>query len=131
MHASPLIAIIDDDESVCRALKRLLASAAMDSEVFVSAEEFLAGCGTREPDCLVLDVQMPHMNGLDLQRKLARMGRQIPIVFITAFDDKLSIHQALRAGALAVLQKPLDAQLLLDSIEAALAHKAPLNGGMK
>lgn len=120
----PSIAIVDDDISVCRALKRLVRSLGMDAETFSSAEAYLEladAMPSFRPDCMILDIQMPApgMNGLELQSRLA--GRNIPIVFITAHDEPGTREQALRAGAIAFLRKPFNDELLETTIRAALA----------
>jgi FixJ family two-component response regulator len=120
----PLFAIVDDDISVCRALKRLLRSLGMNAKTFSSAEallELLDSMPSFRPDCLILDVQMPApgMNGLELQSQLA--GQNIPIVFMTAHDEPGTREQALRAGAIAFLRKPFNDELFVTTIQAALA----------
>jgi FixJ family two-component response regulator len=121
--SKPLIAIVDDDESVCRALRRLLRSLSMDAEIFSSGQQFLdlvEAMPSFHPDCLVLDVQMPGMNGLELQDRLAMTGQTIPVIFITAHDEVGVRERALGAGALAFLRKPFDDELLVKTLRAAL-----------
>jgi FixJ family two-component response regulator len=121
--SKPLIAIVDDDESVCRALRRLIRSLSMDAEIFTSGREFLdlvEAMPSFHPDCLVLDVQMPEMNGLVLQNRLVTAGHTIPVIFITAHDDVGVRERALGAGALAFLRKPFDDELLIKTLRVAL-----------
>ena len=121
-----LIAIVDDDESVCRALRRLVRSLAMDAETFNSAQGFLDlldAMPSFQPDCLVLDVQMPGMNGLELKDRLAIVGNTIPVIFITAYDEVGVREKALTAGALAFLRKPFDDELLVKTVRQALKGK--------
>jgi FixJ family two-component response regulator len=108
------ICIIDDDESVRRALGRLLRSVGLAAETFATAEEFLQATGQPEPDCLILDVHLPGRSGLELQKQLTAEGRNIPIVFITAYRDERVRELALRGGALAFLHKPFEEQSLLE-----------------
>jgi FixJ family two-component response regulator len=121
--SKPLIAIVDDDESVCRAVRRLVRSVAMDAETFNSGQELfdlLEAMPSFTPDCLILDVQMPAMNGLDVQDRLAMSGKTIPIVFITAHDDVGVREKALAAGAVAFLRKPFNDELLIKTLREAL-----------
>jgi FixJ family two-component response regulator len=130
--SKPLIAIVDDDESVCRALRRLLRSLSMDAEIFSSGQQFLdlvEAMPSFHPDCLVLDVQMPGMNGLDLQDRLAVGGSRIPVIFITAHDEVGVRERALAAGAVAFLRKPFDDELLVRTLGAALANVASASPG--
>ena len=113
------IAIVDDDESVRKALKRLLRAANLDADAFASGREFLDSLAAQLPDCTVLDLHMPGMNGLDIQQQLARTGLQIPIVVITGHDEPLARAQCLTSGAAAYLRKPLDDKALLDAIHRA------------
>jgi FixJ family two-component response regulator len=121
--SKPLIAIVDDDESVCRAVRRLVRSVAMDAETFNSGQELfdlLEAMPSFTPDCLILDVQMPAMNGLDVQDRLAMSGKTIPVVFITAHDDVGVREKALAAGAVAFLRKPFNDELLIKTLREAL-----------
>ncbi len=113
------IAVIDDDESVRKALKRLLRAANLDADTFASGRDFLDSLAAQLPDCIVLDLHMPGMNGLDVQQQLARSGLQLPIVVITGHDEPLARAQCLSAGAAAYLRKPLDDEALLDAIHRA------------
>jgi FixJ family two-component response regulator len=121
--SKPLIAIVDDDESVCRAVRRLVRSVAMDAETFNSGQQLfdlLEAMPSFTPDCLILDVQMPAMNGLDVQDRLAMSGKTIPVVFITAHDDVGVREKALAAGAVAFLRKPFNDELLIKTLREAL-----------
>jgi FixJ family two-component response regulator len=115
------IAVIDDDPSVCKALARLLRASDLDANVYGSAQQFLESLETSAPDCLVLDLQMPDMNGLALQRELGRAGRRLPTVIITGHDEPGMRARCLAAGAAAYLRKPLEANTLLAAIEAAIS----------
>ena len=113
------IAIVDDDASVRKALKRLLRAANLDADAFASGREFLDSLAAQLPDCIVLDLHMPGMNGLDIQQHLARSGQRMPIVIITGHDEPLARAQCLSAGAAAYLRKPIDDEALLDAIHRA------------
>jgi FixJ family two-component response regulator len=117
---SPLIAIVDDDESVRNAVHGVLKSVGMKGRMFASAEEFLASGQREATACLITDVKMPGMTGLELQAKLAQADNRIPIIFITAYGDTRTRTQAIGAGAIAFLEKPFDDEILLDSVRAAL-----------
>ena len=117
-----LVAIVDDDLSVRRALEGLLKSVGLRAKTFASAEEFLASGGQRETGCLITDVRMPGMSGLDLQAKLNASGCRLPTIFITAYSDEKTRAQALKGGALEFLAKPFDEEALLTSVRAALAN---------
>jgi FixJ family two-component response regulator len=119
MDSAPLIAIVDDDMWVRKSFERLMKSAGFKTESFASAEEFLES-QNHDPGCVILDLKLPGMDGLELQRCLADEHRQVPIVFVSAHDDQMSKNQALRAGATAFLNKPLDEDVLLDAVDSAL-----------
>ena len=130
MNRSQLrIAVVDDDESVRKALKRLLRAANLDADTFASGREFLDSLAAQVPDCIVLDLHMPGMNGLDIQQQLARGALRVPIVVITGHDEPQTRAQCLSAGAAAYLRKPLDDEALLDAIHRA-AGVRPLIDGM-
>src|SRR5260370_40022372 len=99
-----LVAIVDDEKAVCRAIGRLVISAGFDSETFSSAEEFLRSCRERRPDCLILDLRLPGMNGLELHQQLATAQCRIPIVFVSAHDDPAVRGKAVQSEALAFLR---------------------------
>src|SRR5579864_322180 len=115
-----MVAVVDDDEAFRAALQRLLKSAGFSVRSFASAEEFL-DCGQQhETGCLIADIRMPGMSGLDLQAKLNAEHCQIPTIFITAHGDEKMRMQALRAGAVEFLTKPFDDEALLGIVRAAL-----------
>ena len=118
--AGNLISIVDDDESVRRTTKLLVESFGYRAAVFESAESFLKSDQLYDTACLVVDVHMPGMNGLQLQSHLAGEGYSIPTIFITAYGDKESRRQAMEAGAVAFLAKPFSDEQLLKSIRSAL-----------
>ena len=119
-----LVFLVDDDPSVRRGLTRLLLSAGHSVEVFASAAEFLARAQHVGPSCLILDIRMPGLNGLDLQEALTRQARDEQIVFITGHADvPMSVH-AMKAGAVDFLPKPFDNEALLQAVEHALARSA-------
>jgi len=118
-----LISVVDDDESVRRSTRLLVESFGYRAAVFESAEGFLRFGQLRDTSCLVLDVQMPGMDGLELQTQLAAEGCGIPVIFITAHDDQESRRRALRAGAVAFLGKPFTDQQLLQAISFSLAAR--------
>ena len=115
-----IVMIVDDDESMRRAARRLIKSSGFAVETFASAEDFLGSGRLDATACLVLDVQMPGLNGLELQSRLIAERYQIPIVFITAYNDENAREQALRAGAVGYLVKPFEEADLLNGINLAL-----------
>ena len=116
----PVIAIVDDDVAIQRALVRLLATAGWQAVPFPSAEAFLQTGLPAGPDCLVLDVWLPGMTGVDLLEHLAATGRRLPAVLMTARDDLQMRLRALQAGAVAYVRKPMDGLELLQTLQAAL-----------
>lgn len=117
------VAVVDDDEAVRDALSNLLASLDLGVAAFASAEEFLASSACRAAVCLITDVQMPGMSGLDLQRHLIGNGNRIPVIMITAFPRDHVRQQAEADGAFGFFAKPFDGGLMIDCIERALALK--------
>ena len=117
---SNLIAIIDDDESMQDSLRDLMEAAGLVARCFGSAEEFLESDLHRKAACLIVDVRMPKMSGLQLQAKLKEEECNVPIIFITAHGDARMRIQAMREGAVEFLAKPFDHQLLLNRVRAAL-----------
>jgi FixJ family two-component response regulator len=115
-----MIIIVDDDEAVRESLVSLVRSAGWKAAAFASATEFLAGAMPAVPACLLLDIRMPGVSGLDLQRELATATRQIPIIFITGHGDIPMTVRAMRAGALEFLTKPFNDDKLLEAIRLAL-----------
>ena len=120
-----LVAIVDDEKAVCRAIGRLVVSAGFESESFSSAEEFLRSCRERKPDCLILDLRLPGMSGLELQQQLTTDHCRIPIVFVSAHDDPSSRREALQSGASAFLGKPFDDEALREAIHSAMKPRTP------
>jgi FixJ family two-component response regulator len=118
--AAPTVFIIDDDRGMRQAIQDLVESVGLHAESFATGEEFLKRKRTDEPSCLVLDVRLPQMSGLDFQRRLAETGIQIPIIFITAHGDVPMSVRALKSGAVEFLTKPFRDQDLLDAIQQAL-----------
>ena len=123
MSRVPLIAIVDDDDALRNSLDNLLRSAGFRAHGFASAEAFLRSDQARETACLIVDVRMPGMNGLELQRQLGGMHWRTPIIFVTAYaDDDEARARALEAGAVAFLYKPCREDDLLHAIDVALKH---------
>jgi FixJ family two-component response regulator len=118
---SPFISIIDDDESVREALWGLVRSVGFAVSTFASAEEFVNSNQLANTDCLILDVCMPGMSGIELQRRLVAGHCEVPVIFITAHEDEGMRAKALRDGAGAVLIKPFSEEALLDAINSALS----------
>ena len=115
-----IVFVVDDDPSVGRAIKRLIGSVGLHVELFGSAQEFLPSKVTNVPSCLILDIRLPGISGLDLQRQLVDSNVQIPIVFITAHGDIPMTVRAMKAGAVEFLTKPFRDQDLLDAVHLAL-----------
>ena len=115
-----LISVVDDDESVRRTTTFLIESFGFRAAAFESAESFLKSAQLHDTSCLLVDVQMPGMNGLQLQSELAASGCGIPIIFITAYDNKETRRQAMQAGAAAFLGKPFNDEELLQAVRLAL-----------
>jgi FixJ family two-component response regulator len=115
-----VVMIVDDDDSMRRAARRLVKSFGLGVDTFASAEDFLASGRLAETACLVLDVHMPGLSGIELQSKLIAEGHHIPVIFITAFADEKTQARALEAGAYAYLIKPFDEDDLLEGIRRAL-----------
>ena len=118
--ALPTVFIIDDDRGMRQAIQDLVESVGLRAESFPTGEEFLRTSHTGRPSCLVLDVRLPQMSGLDFQQRLAETGMQIPIIFITAHGDIPMSVRALKSGAVEFLTKPFRDQDLLDAIQQAL-----------
>ena len=119
---APLVFIVDDDSSVRKSLARLVRAAGFDVETFASAREFLTRPRHDGPSCLVLDVRMPDLSGLDLQETLAIAGQRVSIVFITGFPDVRARVKAMKGGAIDFLSKPVNDKDLLDAIERAVTE---------
>ena len=128
IEAEPIVFVVDDDLSVRRSTERLLRTAGLKVQTFTSAREFLKNPPPEGPACLVLDVRMPGLSGIELQRELTQCGIQIPIIFITAHGDIPMTVRAMKAGAVEFLTKPFRSRGLLDAVRAAIerdrsAHK--------
>ena len=115
-----LVAIVDDDDLMRSALQGLLKAVGLPARAFASAEEFLMSGQQHETACLIADIRMPGMSGLELQAKLNAERCRIPTIFITAHGDEKMRMQALRAGAVEFMAKPFDDEILLESVRAAL-----------
>ena len=125
---SRYVAVVDDDRSVGIALCRLLGTAGLEAKAFESASDFLLSLKERQPDCLVLDVQMPGMNGLELQQRLKDVAAMLPVIMITGRDEA-SIHAICMAmGASTYLRKPLNDDDLLDAVDRATSGR-PIHRG--
>ncbi len=121
----PIIFIIDDDTSVRRALGRVMTQGGMDWEAYDSAESFLATAHPEACGCIVTDMTMPGMSGLDLKKQLNATRHPLPVVFLTAHDSEETRAAAREAGAAAYFRKPVDIQALLDAVRWALQQPAP------
>jgi FixJ family two-component response regulator len=115
-----LISVVDDDESTRHSTALLIESFGFRAAAFESAESLFKSDQLHETSCLIVDVQMPGVNGLQLQRHLAASGYKLPVIFITAYDNKESRQQAMQAGAVAFLIKPFNDELLLETIRESL-----------
>lgn len=121
MSFKPVINIVDDDADFREAMNYLLKSVSLQSSCFSTAEQFLEAWNPDIPGCLLLDLSMSNMTGLDLQRELRTRGLDIPIIFITAHDDVPAAVRAMQAGAVDFVTKPLDPDYLIDRVNAAVA----------
>jgi FixJ family two-component response regulator len=124
----PIVFIVDDDHLFRRSTERLIRTSGLNVQPFASARDFLKSSRPEGPACLVLDVRMPGLSGLDLQRELAQSGIQIPIIFITGHGDIPMSVRAMKAGAVEFITKPFRSRVLLEAVRAALerdrsAHK--------
>lgn len=120
MQKVPVVSIIDDDESVRTATQCLVRSLGLKTRTFASAEEFLLSPYVTETSCVIADVQMAKMSGLELQSRLRACGNDLPMIFITAFPDERLKVRALEDGAVGFLSKPFDGQVLIDCLSKAL-----------
>ena len=120
MSHEPLISIVDDDESFREAVQALLQSAGRRAIAFASAEQFLASGAGAAADCLILDLSMPGIGGLELQQRMRAAGLRIPTIVVTAHADEVARARALAAGAVAFLPKPFQPDILLGAIETAM-----------
>lgn len=117
---APTVFIVDDDPGLCRALAYLLESVHLPCETYASAQQFLRAYDPRRPGCLVLDVRMPDMSGLDFQADLAARGYTIPVIIITGYADVPTAVRALKAGALEFIEKPFSDQAIVECIQKAI-----------
>jgi len=123
----PCVAIVDDEEGIRKALSRLLRASGLEAESYANGQEFLDAAAEHRPDCVVLDLHMPGMSGLQVLRKLKAAGQRLSVVVITAHDEPETRERCIDAGACAYLRKPLEDRLLLNAISAAMrAHTAPI-----
>jgi len=120
MRNAQLVAIVDDDESVRGAVQGLMMEAGLEARAFASAEDFLSSGLLRQTGCLITDIRMPGMSGLELQHTLNARACRVPTIFITAHGDAKMRSQAMRAGAVEFLAKPFDDEALLNTVRAAL-----------
>jgi FixJ family two-component response regulator len=119
MSARKLVVVVDDDRTMLRSLERLLNASGFDTEVFGSAEAFLERSAARPAACIVLDIHLGGMSGIELRRRLAVSGSPVPVVFMTAFDDQKTRDAAIEAGCIALLRKPFPARSLIGAIQSA------------
>jgi FixJ family two-component response regulator len=127
-NTKPLIVIVDDDESVCRAMERLVRSLDMAAEAYSSSEDFInliESPRSFRPDCVILDVQMSGLNGIEVQQRLRQIHEDIPVIFITAYDDRTARERALADGAVAFLRKPCNDALIVRTLDTALGRQEP------
>jgi FixJ family two-component response regulator len=120
MASRKLIAVLDDDASVLRAVERVLKAHGFDAQVFDTVEGFLGGARLGDASCLVLDVNLKGMSGIDVSRKLTRAGVSLPVIFITGVENEATRKAALEAGCLAYLHKPFPSRRLIEAIEQAV-----------
>jgi FixJ family two-component response regulator len=125
-HTSPIVFVVDDDVSVRESLDLLIAHEGLPVETFVTAQQFLSRPRTHEPSCLILDLSLPGINGLDLQKKIAVERPDMPIIFITGHGDVPKTVQAMKAGAVEFLTKPFSNEVLLTAIRSALQRSKVL-----
>ena len=114
-----VVTVVDDDPAMLKAIQRLLGAKGFDVETFASAEAFLAGSAATKATCLVVDINLGGMSGIELRRRLAASGSLLPVIFITALDDETTRKEAMEAGCVAFLRKPFLSHLLIDAIEKA------------
>jgi FixJ family two-component response regulator len=120
VNETPLISIVDDDEPIRDAINELVSSLGYETVKFASAEEFLNSNRLDRTSCLITDVRMPGLSGIDLQRHLIGQGRTVPIIFVTALTDERTRTRALSAGAIGFLGKPFDERCLIECLDTAL-----------
>jgi FixJ family two-component response regulator len=130
MTGTPVIHIVDDDASFRNAISRLLKASGYEVADYASATDFLRAVADARPGCILLDVQMPALNGLQLQQELAKLSRSWPVIFMTGHGDIPTSVRAIKAGADDFLSKPLSKQILLEAIERALIRHAETQQGI-
>jgi len=130
MKPKPRAYVVDDDPAVVEALASLIGVMGFDVDSYGSAEEFLDTYSPNKSECLILDVRLPGMSGLELQRELSRRGSRLPIVFITGHAERNAAAEAMKFGAVEFLEKPFETQALLDSVEKAIAIDAAKRNGV-
>ena len=123
-HATPIVFVVDDEVSVRRSLELLIGSAGWKPETFASAQEFLSSPRVLAPSCLVLDVSLPDLNGLELQKRIAGDRSDMPIIFISGYGDVPMTVQAMKAGAVEFLTKPFSDDVLLTAVQHALERSS-------
>lgn len=128
LKTDAIISVVDDEESVRNSMRRLLRSMGFEVRVFHSARDFLHQGPLHEDGCVIVDVRMPEMNGLDLQKRLSDAGISLPLIFITAYEDPGVCEQAMQNGAVAFMQKPFSDQCLMDAIHLALERNNQQTG---
>ena len=120
MSKAASIAIVDDDRAIRAGLSSLIRSVGLDVELYESASDFIAAAASSPPDCLITDIQMPGISGLDLQKIVHETTPNLPVIVMTAYPDPAAREKALAAGAVAFLSKPFDAEELLRCVDQAL-----------
>jgi len=120
LQNAPIVSIIDDDQDVRQAVQRLMRSRGFATRTFASAEEFLRSPSLHETACVLTDIQMPGMTGIDLHDVMLKQGPRLPVIFLTAFPDDRTEKRALQAGALGFLTKPFDARTLVSLVDTAV-----------
>lgn len=124
MPPEPTVWVVEDDPAMCTALSRLLKAADLRVETFANAQDFLEVCPPPRPGCLILDVRLPGMSGLELQKILAERGIHLSVIVMTGHGDVSMAIRAMRAGALDFLEKPFNSKILLERVREALAHNS-------
>jgi FixJ family two-component response regulator len=122
LQNTPIVSIIDDDQEVRHAVQRLMRSRGFVTRAFASAEEFLRSPSLHETACVISDIQMPGMTGMELHDFMLKQGPRLPVIFLTAFPDERIEKRALQAGALGFLTKPFDAKTLIKLVDSALQN---------
>jgi FixJ family two-component response regulator len=120
MNATPVVFVVDDDVSVRESLQALISCAGWRPETFASGREFLASPRVRTPSCLILDVALPDVSGLDLQKRVALERKDMPVIFVTGYGDVATTVKAMKAGAAEFLMKPFGEEVLLSAVRDAL-----------